>query len=125
MMDNEAGEIQARRKAIGMRAPILIARRRIPGMIVSDKGVELTSNAILHCYSERRLGWCCIAPGKPMQSGFVESFNDRMRDELAHVKLFRSLAFARTVIAGQGTDYNTERPFRSWIAGPRLTAWGP
>ncbi len=26
--------------------------------------------------------WHFIAPGKPMQNGFVESFNGRMRDEL-------------------------------------------
>jgi transposase InsO family protein len=26
--------------------------------------------------------WHFIAPGKPMQNGFIESFNGRMRDEL-------------------------------------------
>jgi putative transposase len=26
--------------------------------------------------------WHFIAPGKPMQNGFCESFNGRMRDEL-------------------------------------------
>ena len=59
----------------------LIERRGKPGMIVSDNGTELTSNAVLRC-SEHRIEWHCIAPGKPMQSGFVESFNGRMRDEL-------------------------------------------
>jgi transposase InsO family protein len=35
-------------------------------MIVLDNGTELTSNAILR--------WHYIAPGKPMQNGFVERF---------------------------------------------------
>jgi transposase InsO family protein len=26
--------------------------------------------------------WHYIAPGKPMQNGYIESFNGRMRDEL-------------------------------------------
>jgi transposase InsO family protein len=45
-------------------------------------GTELTSNAILRWCSEQRIEWHCIAPGKPMQNGFVESFTGRMRDEL-------------------------------------------
>ncbi|WP_412509953.1 integrase core domain-containing protein, partial [Roseovarius sp. SYSU LYC5161] len=32
--------------------------------------------------TERKIEWHYIAPGKPMQNGFVESFNGRMRDEL-------------------------------------------
>jgi putative transposase len=31
---------------------------------------------------DSHVGWHFIAPGKPMQNGFVESFNGRMRDEL-------------------------------------------
>jgi hypothetical protein len=72
--------ISGRRVAREMTA--LIERRRKPGMFVSDNGTELTSNAILRWCSERRIEWHYIAPGKPMQNGFVESFNGRMRDEL-------------------------------------------
>jgi putative transposase len=31
---------------------------------------------------EHRIEWHYIAPGKPMQNGYIESFNGRMRDEL-------------------------------------------
>ena len=31
---------------------------------------------------DNRVVWHFIAPGKPMQNGFCESFNGRMRDEL-------------------------------------------
>ena len=57
-----------------------IARvRGYPCMVVSDNGTELTSNAILKWQEERQVEWHYIAPGKPMQNGFVESFNGRLR----------------------------------------------
>ncbi|KRW95210.1 hypothetical protein AQY21_15905 [Paracoccus sp. MKU1] len=46
--------------------------------------------------------------GKPMQNGFAESFNGRMRDELLNETMFRNLAHARVEIAAWVTDYNTE-----------------
>ena len=52
-----------------------------PCMIVSDNGTELTSNAILKWQEDARVEWHYIAPGKPMQNGFVESFIGRLRDE--------------------------------------------
>jgi transposase InsO family protein len=55
--------------------------RSYPCMIVSDNGTELTSNAILAWQQEHAVEWHYIAPGKPMQNGFVENFNGRLRDE--------------------------------------------
>ena len=49
-----------------------------PCMVVSDNGTELTSNANLKWQEDRKVEWLYIAPGKPMQNGFVESFNDRL-----------------------------------------------
>jgi transposase InsO family protein len=70
------------RRRVARELTALIERRGKPGMIVSDNGTELTSNAILRWCSEQRVEWHYIAPGKPMQNGFVESFNGWMRDEL-------------------------------------------
>ncbi len=78
--------------------------------MVPDNGTELTSTAILRSCSEHRIEWHCIAPGKPMQSRFVEGFNYRMRDKLLNDTMFRNLAHARVVIADRAADYNTERP---------------
>lgn len=50
-----------------------------PCMVVSNNGTELTSNAILKWQEDRKADWHDIAPNKPMQNGFVESFNGRMR----------------------------------------------
>jgi len=52
----------------------LIAERGKPGMIVSDNGTELTSNAVLAWCGEIGVEWHYIAPGKPMQNGYIESF---------------------------------------------------
>jgi transposase InsO family protein len=79
-------------------------------MIVSDNGTELTSNAILTFSATHKLEWHYIAPGKPMQNGFVESFNGRMRDELLNEAMFQNMAHARVVIGAWATDYNEERP---------------
>lgn len=60
----------------------VIAERGRPKMIVSDNGSEFASNAILAGADEARVEWHYIAPDKPMQNGFIESFNSRLRDEL-------------------------------------------
>jgi putative transposase len=91
----------------------LIALRGKPGMIVSDNGTELASNAVLEWCGEARVEWHYTAPGKPTQNAFVESFNGRMRDELLNETLFTSLAHAREKIAIWVDDYNTGRPHSS------------
>lgn len=88
----------------------LIRQRGKPGMIVSDNGTELTCNAVLVWCSEAGINWHYIAPGKPMQNGYAESFNGRMRDELLNETLFLSLEHARVTIAAWAKDYNEERP---------------
>jgi len=50
----------------------LIAVRGKPGMIVSDNGTELTSNAVLEWCGEARIEWHYTTPGKPTQNAFVE-----------------------------------------------------
>jgi putative transposase len=65
-------------------------------MIVSDNGSEFTSNAIVHWTDHTKVGWHCIAPGKPIQNAFIESFNRRLGDELLNETLFSSLAHARS-----------------------------
>ena len=44
---------------------------------------------------DNTIAWHFIAPGKPMQNGFCESFNGRMRDELLNESLFFGLDHAR------------------------------
>ncbi|MCA1538096.1 IS3 family transposase, partial [Bradyrhizobium sp. NBAIM03] len=88
----------------------LIIERGKPKMVVSDNGTELTSNAILTWADQSRVAWHYIAPGKPTQNAFIESFNGRLRDELLNETLFTSLAQARVELGHCRADYNDTRP---------------
>src|SRR5450755_769017 len=59
---------------------------------------------------QAQIAWHYIAPGKPTQNAFVESFNGRLRDELLNEMLFTSLAHAREALADWRSDFNTVRP---------------
>jgi putative transposase len=84
---------------------LLIGSRGRPKTIVSDNGTELTSNAILSWADHTKVGWHYIAPGKPMQNAFVESFNGRLRDEFLNETLFTSLMQARLALEDWRRDY--------------------
>ena len=91
----------------------IIARRGRPLTVVSDNGTEFTSMAILRGSQDRQIDWHYIAPGKPMQNGFVESFNGSFRDECLNETLFSSLSEARERISAWKEDYNSHRPHSS------------
>ncbi len=88
----------------------IIRLRGRPETIVSDNGTEFTSMAILRWCQETRVAWHYIAPGKPTQNAFVESFNGRFRDECLNDMLFSTLAEARSAITSWKEDYNRHRP---------------
>ena len=76
-----------------------------PSGIVSDNGTELTSTAILAWSERQKVAWRYIAPGRPVQNAFIESFNGRLRDELLNETLFRSLPHARVTLDTWRSDY--------------------
>jgi putative transposase len=119
-------EDQFTRRGLGVEIDTSLPGRRIvrvldrlvgqwgkPAKIVSDNGTELTCNAMLRWATESGIDWHYIAPGKPMQNGFVESFNGKLRDECLNEHLFDSLAQARRVIEAWRIDYNEVRPHSS------------
>jgi putative transposase len=91
----------------------VVELRGRPCMIVSDNGTEFTSNAMLAWASNAGVDWHFIAPGKPMQNAFVESFNGRLRDECLNEHLFRGLSDARRILEAWRADYNHARPHTS------------
>ncbi len=99
----------------------IVAVRGLPLTVVSDNGTELTSTAILRWSQERDVGWHYIAPGKPQQNAFVESFNGRLRDECLNETVFTSLRQARAVLAAWRQDYNEVRPHSA--LGGRAPGW--
>ncbi len=91
----------------------VIAERGMPGTIVSDNGTEFTSMAILKWVQNTGIDWHYIAPGKPTQNAFIESFNGKLRDECLNETLFSSLADARETLEAWQEDYNRYRPHSS------------
>jgi putative transposase len=88
---------------VGRELDAIIAERGKPLACVSDNGTELTSMAILRWCQDTGVEWHYIAPGKPQQNAFIESFNGRLRDELLNETLFGSLAHARAALPNGGS----------------------
>ena len=88
-------------------------RRGLPRQIRSDNGPEFVSRAVDQWAFEQGLQWHTIQPGRPMENGYVESFNGRFRDECLNENWFSSLADARRKIASWKQDYNERRPHSS------------
>jgi putative transposase len=91
----------------------IIERRGKPLSIVSDNGGEMTGRAVLQWTMETGIEWHYIAPGKPTQNAFIESFNSKLRDECLNEYLFGSLVDAIKKIEAWRIDYNTARPHSS------------
>ena len=84
-----------------------------PKEILTDNGPEFTSNALNAWAYERHIEHVFIEPGKPMQNGFIESFNGRFRDECLNLNRFNSLHDAREIISRWKDEYNMVRPHSS------------
>lgn len=91
----------------------VIAQRGQPEAIRSDNGPEFTSRHFLAWCEERGIRLELIEPGRPMQNGFIESFNGRLRDECLNANWFATLADAKAKIEAWRHDYNYERPHSS------------
>jgi putative transposase len=85
-------------------------KRGLPRQIRSDNGPEFTSRALDQWTYEHGLRWHYIQPGRPMENGYVESFNGRLRDECLNENWLCSLAEARATIEAWRQDYNQSRP---------------
>jgi len=110
-------------KRVARELDLLIAVTGKPKAIGSDNGTELTSNAILAWTGQTGVDWHYIAPGKPVQNAFIESFNGRLRDEFLNETLFTSLAQARCALEAWQRDYNTVRPHSriAWLTPAAYT----
>ena len=92
---------------------IAFERGVYPQTLVMDNGTELTSLAMLAWASRTRVELHYIAPGKPTQNAFIESFNGKFRDECLNDNVFTSIAQARSIVEQWRIDYNENRPHRS------------
>jgi putative transposase len=89
---------------------VIAARGAQPEEIVMDNGPEMTSRALDQWAYERGIRLRFIAPGKPVQNCYIDSFNGLLRDECLNQHWFRSLADARQIVEDWRLDYNQARP---------------
>ena len=96
-----------------------MTERGRPQMIVSDNGREFTSNAIIAWADRAKVESHCSAPGEPIQTRFIESFNGRLRDELLDETLFSTLSQAKRPWATGGPTTMDRGLTPPWAGRPR------
>jgi putative transposase len=85
----------------------------LPQVIVVDNGPEFISKALDLWALENKVRLKFIAPGKPTQNAFIESFNGKFRDECLNEHVFVNLHNAQQIIETWRKDYNAMRPHKS------------
>lgn len=87
--------------------------RGYPDAVRTDNGPEFTSRAFMAWALKHGIRHILIEPGRPMQNGYIESFNGKLRDECLNEHWFESLVQARSIITDWRHDYNKVRPHSS------------
>jgi putative transposase len=96
--------------------------RGYPKSITVDNGTEFCSKAVDGWAYRQGVKLEFIRPGPPVENGFIESFNGRLRDECLNTHLFWSIEDACGKIEAWRVDYNTRRP-HSALANLPLAAF--
>ena len=84
--------------------------RGYPQSITVDNGTEFCSKAVDAWAYRKGVKLDFIRPGRPVENGFIESFNGRLRDECLNTHLFWSIEDACEKMETWKVDYNTRRP---------------
>jgi len=87
-----------------------LLQRGVPESITVDNGAEFTSKALDHWAYSNGVYLDFIRPGRPVENGYIESFNGKLRDECLNVEVFFNLADARRKLYLWRRDYNHQRP---------------
>lgn len=90
----------------------LAATRGLPKVLRTDNGKEFCGRAMLTWAHAHGVALRLIAPGKPTQNAYIESFNGRFRDECLNEHWFTSVPHAQVLIETWRQEYNQERPKR-------------
>ena len=107
--------LAADRSMTGMKVAQALKRARqergsLPESITVDNGSEFCSRALEAWAMTQEVQLCFIRPGRPVENGFIESFNGRLRDECLNVEWFTSLDDAQQKLAKFREHYNHQRP---------------
>lgn len=91
----------------------LIIEHGSPVYLRSDNGPEFIAYALQDHLKKQGINTHYIKPGSPWEQPYVESFHDKLRDELLNREIFYSLEEARIILEGWRYQYNAERPHSS------------
>ena len=81
-----------------------------PNHIRSDNGPEFIAYAIQDWLKDLEIEILYIKPGSPWEQAYIESFHDKLRDELLNREIFGSLREAQLILKSWRCEYNAERP---------------
>ena len=84
-----------------------------PKSITVDNGSEFAGKTMDAWANQHQVQLAFIRPGRPMENGFIESFNGRLRDECLNVELFDSISDAAAKLEAWRQDFNEHRPHSS------------
>jgi transposase InsO family protein len=108
--------------------------RGTPQMLRLDNGPEFIALALRGWCHQREIRLGFIAPGKPWQNGFAESFHARLRDEFLDGEVFLTVREAQVRLEVWRRDWNQQRLHSSlgyvppdefaagWVASSNVTA---
>jgi len=88
----------------------VVRQRGAPRAITGDNGREFASRVMDAWAYHQRIHLDFIRPGKPVENGFIESFNGRVREECLNLEVFFTLEDVREKLARWQEDYNGIRP---------------
>ena len=82
-------------------------------LALSQRHVQCSQNHLYEWAYRMQLQLKFIAPGKPQENAYIESFNGKFRDECLNEHWFLSMRHARQEIEGWRQEYNDVRPHSS------------
>jgi putative transposase len=88
----------------------VIGRRGAPTRIRSDNGSEFICAAVRSWLPRAGAKSIPVAPGRPWENGYIESFHSRLRDEFLDREEFESAADAQAKAGWWHREYNRIRP---------------
>lgn len=90
-----------------------IKKNGAPKHIRSDNGPEFIAYAVQDWLKEIDIEILYIKPGSPWENAYIESFHDKLRDELLNREIFGTLREAQIILDTWRCEYNEERPHSS------------
>jgi len=91
----------------------LFLTRGVAKYIRSDNGPEFIARAVCQWLENSGCQTLFINPGSPWENGYIESFNDKLRDECLNREIFRNGKEAQTIVETWRQEYNNYRPHSS------------